>query len=249
MIQRSLKSENRYSTLFRPVEPGSGRTQSRSAAAAIVPLRPTALRLIVRREPRGHQRLACPLPGPLPLLVSLLSVDLPHLLQPLLLRCRRAISSADPLDFAASALRSSIRATPSRRSAATADAIHAGESGPDSSFQPERPAAPGSVLEAAGRCPRTCPGFGWPGPPSAPEIALLRDSEGLVSDLLGASWMSWGRLGPFGTGCRDPLPGRPTTWRAPIGGSVLRGAERRVLSASAGATAEGRGVRGHVQGR
>ena len=69
------------------------------------------------------------------------------------------------------------------------------------------------------------------------------------SDLLGASWMSWGRLGPLGTGCRDPLPGQPTTWRAPIGGSVLRGAERRVQSASAGATAESRGVRGHVQGR
>ena len=40
----------------------------------------------VRRKPRGCQRLACPLPGPLPLLVSRLSLDLPHLLQPLLLR-------------------------------------------------------------------------------------------------------------------------------------------------------------------
>ena len=90
----------------------------RRAGGARVPLRPTALRLIVGREPRGHQRLACPLPGPLPLLVSLLSVDLPHLLEPLRLRCRRAIGLADPLDFAASALRSSIRATPRRRSAA-----------------------------------------------------------------------------------------------------------------------------------
>ena len=45
---------------------------------------------------------------------------------------------------------------------AAADAVHAQDSGPDSSFQPERPAAPGSVLEAGGRCPRICPGFGWP---------------------------------------------------------------------------------------
>ena len=71
VIQRSLKSENRYSTLFLPEDTGSGRTQSRSAAGARVPLRsaafrPTALRPIVRREPRGHQRLACPLPDPLP---------------------------------------------------------------------------------------------------------------------------------------------------------------------------------------
>ena len=160
MIQRSLKSENRYATLFRPEDTGSGRTQSRSAAAARVPLRHMALRLIVGREPRGHQRLACPLPGPLPFLVGLLSVDLPLLLQPLRLRCRRAIGSADPLDFAASALRSSIRATPRRRSAATAAAVHVVELGPDSSFQPERTAVPGCVLELAGGCPRTCLGFG-----------------------------------------------------------------------------------------
>ena len=215
MIQRSLKSENRYSTLFRPVEPGSGRTQSRSAAAAIVPLRPTALRLIVRREPRGHQRLACPLPGPLPLLVSLLSVDLPHLLQPLLLRCRRAISSVDPLDFAASALRSSIRATPSRRSAATADAIHAGESGPDSSFQPERPAAPGSVLEAAGRCPRTCPGFGWPGPHPlrrSPCSGTLRAScrtSWAPLGCPGAAWDLSGRVAEILFLAGQQLGGRP----------------------------------------
>ena len=89
MLQRSLKSETRYSTLFLPEDPGSGRTQRRSTAGSIVPLRsvairPTALRPIVRRQPREHQRLACPLPDPLPLLVGLLSVDLPHLLQPLL---------------------------------------------------------------------------------------------------------------------------------------------------------------------
>ena len=86
MIQRSLKSENRYSNLFLPEDTGPERTQTHSAAGAIVPIWPTALRLIVRRKPRGHQRLAGPLPGPLPLLVSLLSVDLPHLLQPLLIR-------------------------------------------------------------------------------------------------------------------------------------------------------------------
>ena len=37
VIQRSLKSENRYSTLFLPEDTGSGRTQSRSAAGARVP--------------------------------------------------------------------------------------------------------------------------------------------------------------------------------------------------------------------
>ncbi len=35
---------------------------------------------------KGHPRLACPLPGPLTFRVSLLSVDLPHLLQQLLIR-------------------------------------------------------------------------------------------------------------------------------------------------------------------
>ena len=39
-----------------------------------------------------------------------------------------------------------------------------GDSGPDSSFQPERPAAAGSVLEPGGRCSRICLGFGWPVP-------------------------------------------------------------------------------------
>ena len=41
-------------------------------------------------------------------------------------------------------------------------AVHVVESGPDSSFRPETPAAPGSVLEPGGRCPQICPGFGWP---------------------------------------------------------------------------------------
>ena len=45
-----------------------------------------------------------------------------------------------------------------------AAAVHVVESGPDSSFQPERPSVPGSVLERGGRCPRICPGFGWPRP-------------------------------------------------------------------------------------
>ena len=51
----------------------------RSAAGSIVSLRP-----IARRKLRGRQQLACPLHGPHHLLVSLLSVDLPHLLHPLL---------------------------------------------------------------------------------------------------------------------------------------------------------------------
>ena len=161
MIQRSLKSETRYSNHCLPEDPGSGRTQSRSAAGPRVPLRPTALRSIVRRKPRGCQRLACPLP---------------HLLQLLLLRCRRSINSADPLDFAASALRSSIRVTSSRRSAA---AVHVVESGPDASSRPERPAATGSELELAGTCPRICPGFGWPGPHPLRRLARIEPSRRL----------------------------------------------------------------------
>ena len=34
--------------------------------------------------------------------------------------------------------------------------------GPDSPFWPEWPAVPGPELEPGGRCPRICPGFGWP---------------------------------------------------------------------------------------
>ena len=89
MIQRSLKSENRHSTHFLPEDTASGRTQSRSAAGARVPLwsaafRPAALRLIVRREPRGHQKLAGPLPGPPAILVSRLRGGRHHCLG----RCR-----------------------------------------------------------------------------------------------------------------------------------------------------------------
>ena len=44
----------------------------------------------------------------------------------------------------------------------SAAAVHVVKSGPDSPFQPERPAATGSEFDLAGRCPRICPGFGWP---------------------------------------------------------------------------------------
>ena len=63
-----------------PSDKNSHKKGKNLAAGAIVPLRSTALRPFARRKLRGSHRLACPFHLPCPhLLVSLLSVDLPHL--------------------------------------------------------------------------------------------------------------------------------------------------------------------------
>ena len=149
------------------------------------------------------ERLACPLP---------------HLLQPLLLRCRRAISSADPLDFAASALRSSIRATPRRALGRDGRCRSRCGVGPQL-FIPA-----GTTCSCWPRAPRPLPRFRVTLSPLAPEIVPF----------WGSGEACFGRDDRYSGFLSSRRPGWPAWSTSSATIAALRGSEGRLLGGSRG---------------